>query len=78
MATTIAAEQTEKAFQKQPIFQNSKIKSAAKKVASKDRRWYKDVGLGFKVSERLLNNDSAPFGCHLRTSVTLPHLSGSG
>ncbi|KAA1119305.1 hypothetical protein PGT21_021618 [Puccinia graminis f. sp. tritici] len=51
MATTISAEQTEKAFQKQPIFQNSKIKSAGKKVASKDRRWYKDVGLGFKVSE---------------------------
>lgn len=37
--------QTEKAFQKQPIFQNSK---AARKT-TRDRRWYKDVGLGFKT-----------------------------
>ncbi|KAN0061057.1 40S ribosomal protein S11-B [Thecaphora frezii] len=37
--------QTEKAFQKQPIFYNSK---AARKT-TRDRRWYKDVGLGFKT-----------------------------
>lgn len=37
--------QTEKAFQKQPIFYNSK---AARK-STRDRRWYKDVGLGFKT-----------------------------
>ncbi len=37
--------QTEKAFQKQSIFQNSK---AARKT-TRDRRWYKDVGLGFKT-----------------------------
>jgi hypothetical protein len=37
--------QTEKALQKQPIFQNSK---AARKT-TRDRRWYKDVGLGFKT-----------------------------
>lgn len=37
--------QTERAFQKQPLFQNSK---AARKQ-TRDRRWYKDVGLGFKT-----------------------------
>lgn len=37
--------QTEKAFQKQSIFQNSKT---ARKT-TRDRRWYKDVGLGFKT-----------------------------
>ncbi|KAI7869538.1 40S ribosomal protein [Spinellus fusiger] len=38
------SEQTEKAFQKQAgIFQNSKISS------KRNQRWYKDVGLGFKI-----------------------------
>jgi len=37
--------QLERAFQKQPLFQNSK---AARKQ-TRDRRWYKDVGLGFKT-----------------------------
>ncbi|WFD36677.1 ribosomal 40S subunit protein S11A [Malassezia cuniculi] len=37
--------QTEKAFQKQPLFLNSK---AARK-STRARRWYKDVGLGFKT-----------------------------
>lgn len=40
------AEQLEKSFQKQPLFHNSKV---AVKKAGKERRWYKDVGLGFKV-----------------------------
>lgn len=37
--------QTERAFQKQPLFLNSK---AARKT-TRTRRWYKDVGLGFKT-----------------------------
>lgn len=37
--------QSERAFQKQPIFLNSK---AAKK-STRTKRWYKDVGLGFKT-----------------------------
>ena len=37
--------QTEKAFQKQPLFLNSKV--ARKNTRAK--RWYKDVGLGFKT-----------------------------
>lgn len=45
-ATTDA--QVEKAYQKQAIFQNTKI-SKSKKAEGKEKRWYKDVGLGFKV-----------------------------
>lgn len=37
--------QTEKAFQKQPLFLNSKV---ARK-STRAKRWYKDVGLGFKT-----------------------------
>jgi small subunit ribosomal protein S11e len=44
------AEQIEKSFQKQPLFHNSKVATTSRKVAGKDRRWFKDVGLGFKVS----------------------------
>jgi small subunit ribosomal protein S11e len=43
------AEQIEKSFQKQQIFHNTKV--SATKVG-KDKRWYKDVGLGFKVRSR--------------------------
>ncbi|KIJ68472.1 hypothetical protein HYDPIDRAFT_146609 [Hydnomerulius pinastri MD-312] len=42
------AEQIEKAFQKQHLFQNAKAR-VGKKVSAKERRWYKDVGLGFKT-----------------------------
>ena len=51
--------QTEKAFQKQPIFQNSK---AARKT-TRDRRWYKDVGLGFKTPRAAI--DGTYIGKHL-------------
>ena len=37
--------QTEKAFQKQPLFLNSKV---ARK-STRAKRWYKDVGMGFKT-----------------------------
>ncbi|GAA5894832.1 uncharacterized protein JCM6883_002226 [Sporobolomyces salmoneus] len=43
------AEQVEKSFQKQPLFHNSKVSTTSRKVAGKDRRWYKEVGLGFKT-----------------------------
>lgn len=47
------AEQVEKSFQKQPLFQNSKVATTSRKVAGKDRRWTKEVGLGFKVRSHL-------------------------
>jgi small subunit ribosomal protein S11e len=43
------AEQVEKSFQKQPLFHNAKVSTTSRKVAGKDRRWYKEVGLGFKT-----------------------------
>ncbi|KAJ3084180.1 30S ribosomal protein S11, chloroplastic, partial [Rhizoclosmatium hyalinum] len=46
------AEQTEKAFQFQPgVFQNSKL-ALKKKGAAK--RWYNDVGLGFKTPKEAI------------------------
>ena len=50
MATELTV-QAERAFQKQPhIFLNAKSKSTKGKRAGKGgRRWYKDVGLGFKT-----------------------------
>ena len=50
MATELTV-QSERAFQKQPhIFQNAKGRKAkTKKAGKKGRRWYKDVGLGFRT-----------------------------
>jgi hypothetical protein len=48
MATELTV-QSERAFQKQPhIFLNSKTKAKSKK-AGQVRRWYKEVGLGFRT-----------------------------
>ena len=47
MATELTV-QSERAYQKQPhIFVNHKGKAA--KSSKKGRRWYKDVGLGFRT-----------------------------
>lgn len=49
MATELTV-QSERAFQKQPhIFLNSKTKAKSKKAGKGGRRWYKDVGLGFRT-----------------------------
>ena len=50
MATELTV-QSERAFQKQPhIFLNSKSKTnKSKRVGKGGRRWYKDVGLGFRT-----------------------------
>ncbi|GAA5832831.1 hypothetical protein JCM3766R1_007058 [Sporobolomyces carnicolor] len=49
LLTRIMAEQVEKSFQKQPLFHNAKVSTTSRKVAGKDRRWFKEVGLGFKT-----------------------------
>lgn len=42
--------QSERAFQKQPhIFLNSKTKAKSARPGKGGRRWYKDVGLGFRT-----------------------------
>merc|ERR1711890_213865 len=33
----------------QPLFHNAKVATTSRKVAGKDRRWHKEVGLGFKT-----------------------------
>lgn len=49
MATELTV-QSERAFQKQPhIFLASKTRAAKRRVGKGGRRWYKDVGLGFKT-----------------------------
>lgn len=49
MATELAV-QSERAFQKQPhIFLNAKVKTKTSRPGKGGRRWYKDVGLGFKT-----------------------------
>jgi hypothetical protein len=49
MATELTV-QSERAFQKQPhIFLNSKSKAKSSRVGKGGRRWYKDVGLGFRT-----------------------------
>ena len=54
MATELTV-QSERAFQKQPhIFLNSKTKSKSKKVGKGGRRWYKDVGLGFRTPKNAI------------------------
>ena len=49
MATELTV-QSERAFQKQPhIFLNAKSKTKSSRVGKGGRRWYKDVGLGFRT-----------------------------
>ncbi len=50
MATELTV-QSERAFLKQPhIFLNHKVKSTkGKRVGRGGRRWFKDIGLGFKT-----------------------------
>jgi small subunit ribosomal protein S11e len=50
MATELTV-QSERAYQQQPhIFLNHKVKAAkSRKVGKGGRRWYKDVGLGFRT-----------------------------
>lgn len=49
MATELTV-QSERAFQKQPhVFQNSKVKVKSARPGKGGRRWYKDVGLGFRT-----------------------------
>ena len=51
--------QTEKAFQKQPLFLNSKV---ARK-STRTRRWYKDVGLGFRTPKTAIEGSFIGMRC---------------
>jgi hypothetical protein len=55
MATELTV-QSERAFQKQPhIFLNSKVKAKSARVGKGGRRWYKDVGLGFRTPKTAID-----------------------
>ncbi|KAH8786859.1 40S ribosomal protein S11, partial [Hyaloscypha finlandica] len=67
MATELTV-QSERAFQKQPhIFLNSKSK-AKSRVGKGGRRWYKDVGLGFRTPKTAIEGHyiDRGVGCVLR------------
>lgn len=50
--------QSERAFQKQPhIFQNSKVKAKSARPGKGGRRWYKDVGLGFRTPKTAIEGN---------------------
>ncbi|KDE05824.1 40S ribosomal protein S11 [Microbotryum lychnidis-dioicae p1A1 Lamole] len=65
------AEQIEKSFQKQPLFQNAKVTAKSKKSAGKDRRWYKDVGLGFKTPKEAINGTYIDKKCPFTGEVSI-------
>lgn len=55
MATELTV-QSERAYLKQPhIFQNSKVKVKSTRPGKGGRRWYKDVGLGFKTPQTAID-----------------------
>lgn len=58
MATELAV-QSERAYQKQPhIFLNSKRQSGkTKRVGKGGRRWFKDVGLGFRTPKTAIEGN---------------------
>ena len=58
MATELTV-QSERAFQKQPhIFQNAKGKrSKSTRVGKGGRRWFKDVGLGFRTPKTAIEGN---------------------
>jgi len=61
MATELAV-QSERAYQKQPhVFQYSKKagteRGKNRRVGKGERRWYKDVGLGFKTPQTAISGN---------------------
>ena len=55
MATELTV-QSERAFQKQPhIFLNHKSKASKSKSSKAGRRWFKDVGLGFRTPKTAID-----------------------
>lgn len=61
---------TAKHFAKQPIFNNPKSKGG-KKVVSKTKRWYKDVGLGFKTPAEAINGTYIDKKCPFTGEVSI-------
>jgi hypothetical protein len=75
MATELTV-QSERAFQKQPhIFLNHKSKAKSSKVGKGGRRWYKDVGLGFRTPKTAIEGNyigRSIFGDQRSTNIEVP------
>jgi Ribosomal_S17 N-terminal len=64
MATELTV-QSERAFQKQPhIFVNPKTRVKSKRVGKGGRRWYKDVGLGFRTPKTAIEGSYIGMDVH--------------
>ncbi|KIM66217.1 hypothetical protein SCLCIDRAFT_1211446 [Scleroderma citrinum Foug A] len=62
------AEQIEKAYQKQHLFQNTKSRGGK---STKDKRWYKDVGLGFKTPPEAIQGTYIDKKCPFTGNVSI-------
>ncbi|CAM1504516.1 Fc.00g021070.m01.CDS01 [Cosmosporella sp. VM-42] len=71
MATELTV-QSERAFQKQPhIFQNSKSRTKTTRPGKGGRRWYKDVGLGFRTPKTAIEGSYIDKKCPFTGLVSI-------
>ncbi|EGS18016.1 40S ribosomal protein uS17 [Thermochaetoides thermophila DSM 1495] len=71
MATELTV-QSERAFLKQPhIFLNSKVKVKSTRPGKGGRRWYKDVGLGFKTPKTAIEGHYIDKKCPFTGMVSI-------
>ncbi|KEF63246.1 40S ribosomal protein S11 [Exophiala aquamarina CBS 119918] len=72
MATELTV-QSERAYQKQPhIFLNHKSKAAkSRRVGKGGRRWYKDVGLGFRTPKTAIEGSYIDKKCPFTGQVSI-------
>ena len=71
MATELAV-QSERAYQKQPhIFQNAKKVRKTARAGKNGRRWYKDVGLGFKTPKTAIDGTYIDKKCPFTGMVSI-------
>ncbi|ODA77533.1 hypothetical protein RJ55_07162 [Drechmeria coniospora] len=71
MATELTV-QSERAFQKQPhIFQNPKVKAKSTRPGKGGRRWYKDVGLGFRTPKTAIEGSYIDKKCPFTGLVSI-------
>ncbi|KAF7845767.1 hypothetical protein BT93_L0722 [Corymbia citriodora subsp. variegata] len=71
MATELTV-QSERAFQKQPhIFLNHKSKITKSKAGKAGRRWFKDVGLGFRTPQQAISGSYIDKKCPFTGMVSI-------
>ncbi|KPI39584.1 40S ribosomal protein S11 [Cyphellophora attinorum] len=71
MATELTV-QSERAYQKQPhIFLNQKQKAAKSKKSGSGRRWYKDVGLGFRTPKTAISGSYIDKKCPFTGMISI-------